>query len=90
MPTRSAGSTGRAARSSASRRWRAASWWSRTPAGGYTALDPQTGRAEGEGYVLRGSIAPAAGPVAFGPDRLFAPLNDGTVMLLSLDQLRGP
>jgi outer membrane protein assembly factor BamB len=58
--------------------------------GGYTALDPQTGRAEGEGYVLRGSIAPAAAPVAFGPDRLFAPLNDGTVMLLSPDQLRGP
>jgi hypothetical protein len=26
--------------------------------------------------------------VSFGPDRLFAPLSDGTVMMLSLKQLR--
>jgi hypothetical protein len=58
--------------------------------GRYTALDPVSGKAEGDGYVLRGSIAPAAAPVAFGRDHLFAPLSDGTVMLLSVDQLRGP
>ena len=56
--------------------------------GVYKALDPQTGKAVGPGYELKGSIVPAASPVSFGPDRLFAPLSDGTVMMLSLKQLR--
>jgi PQQ-like domain len=58
--------------------------------GRFTALDPRTGEKEGPGHALRGSIAPAAAPVSFGPNRLFAPLSDGTVLLLSLDQLRQP
>jgi hypothetical protein len=58
--------------------------------GRYVALDPRTGQPLGPGYVLKGSIAPAASPVAFGPDRLFAPLSDGTVLMLSLNQLRQP
>jgi hypothetical protein len=58
--------------------------------GRYLAIDPQTGKAVGPGYVLKGSIAPAASPVAFGPNRLFAPLSDGTVLMLTMNQLRKP
>jgi len=56
--------------------------------GRYVALDPATGKPKGPGYVLKGSVAPAASPVAFGPGRLFAPLSDGTVLMLSLKQLQ--
>ena len=56
--------------------------------GRYVALDPATGQPKGPGYVLKGSIAPAASPVAFGADRLFALLSDGTVLMLSLKQLQ--
>jgi hypothetical protein len=40
--------------------------------------------------VLKASAAPAAAPVAFGERRLFAPLTDGTVLLLTLEQLTKP
>jgi len=53
-------------------------------------LDPATGRPRGEGYVLQGSVAFAATPVAFGADRLLAPLSDGTALLLALEELRPP
>ncbi len=56
--------------------------------GVYKALDPWTGKAVGPGYEIKGSIVPAASPVSFGSERLFAPLSDGTVMMLSLKQLR--
>jgi outer membrane protein assembly factor BamB len=56
--------------------------------GRYVALDPQTGQPKGPGYLLKGSVAPAASPVAFGANRLFAPLSDGTVLMLSLNQLQ--
>ena len=56
--------------------------------GRFLALDPVTGRPCGPGRVLQGSVAPAASPVAFGPGQVFAPLTDGTVLLLSLDELR--
>jgi predicted Zn finger-like uncharacterized protein len=58
--------------------------------GRFVALDPATGKVRGPGYALKGSVAPAAAPVAFGPGRAFAPLSDGTVLLLSLSQLDHP
>jgi outer membrane protein assembly factor BamB len=50
-------------------------------------LDPATGQPRGPGYALQGSVAFAATPVAFGPDRLLAPLSDGTALLLALKDL---
>ncbi len=58
-------------------------------AGRFVGLDPATGKVQGQ-YVLKASVAPAAPPAAFGPGRAFAPLTDGTVLLLSLHHLRGP
>jgi hypothetical protein len=52
--------------------------------GRFVGLDPATGKPQGTGYTLRAAVAPAVAPVAFGPDRAFAPLTDGTVLLLSL------
>jgi outer membrane protein assembly factor BamB len=60
------------------------------PSGRYVGLDPHTGEAKGPGYTLRTSAAPAATPVAFGPGLLFAPLSDGTALLLDVEQLRPP
>jgi outer membrane protein assembly factor BamB len=57
--------------------------------GRYLALDPNDGRPKGAGYTLRASAAPAASPTAFGPGLFFAPLSDGTALLLSVDKLRG-
>src|SRR5262249_14108415 len=50
--------------------------------GSFVALDPATGEPQGKGYRFEGSAAPSAAPVAFGPGRLFAPLSDGTILLL--------
>jgi hypothetical protein len=58
-------------------------------AGHYVALDPKTGKRLGPGYRLQGSMAPAAVPVAFDARRLFAPLSDGTIMLLPAHYLKG-
>jgi hypothetical protein len=58
--------------------------------GNFVALDPATGEARGRGYTLKASVVPTASPVPFGPGRAFAPLSDGTVLLLPLDQLREP
>jgi hypothetical protein len=57
--------------------------------GRFVALDPTTGEQRGPGYTLRGSVAPAASPVAFGPDRAFAPLSDGTALLLPVPRITG-
>ena len=57
--------------------------------GRFVGLDPATGKPRGPGYSLKGSAAPAGAPVAFGPETAFAPLTDGTVLLLSLTRLRG-
>jgi outer membrane protein assembly factor BamB len=54
----------------------------------YLGLDLKTGEPVGPGYTLRGSVAPAACPIAFGAGRMLAPLSDGTMLLLSLDSLR--
>lgn len=55
--------------------------------GRFVGLDPATGQPRGPGCVLRSSVAPAASPIAFGPGRMFAPLTDGTVLLLPLHRL---
>jgi outer membrane protein assembly factor BamB len=51
-------------------------------AGRFVGLDPATGKADGPGYTLRGSIAPTTTPVGFTPTRIFVPLSDGTIILL--------
>jgi outer membrane protein assembly factor BamB len=58
--------------------------------GRFVGLDPATGRPYGPGFRLEASAAPAAGPVSFGAGRAFAPLTDGTVLLLFLHHLRDP
>ncbi len=58
--------------------------------GRFTGFDPVSGRMRGAGYTLRANVAPAAAPVGFGPGRLFAPLTDGTVLLLSRKHFRHP
>jgi hypothetical protein len=58
--------------------------------GRFVGLDPATGKARGPGYQLRASVGPAASPARFGPGRAFAPLTDGTVLLLPLHYLREP
>jgi hypothetical protein len=57
--------------------------------GNFVGLDLQTGTVRGS-YRLPGSVTAAAVPVPFGPGRLFAPLSDGTVLLLPLELLHGP
>jgi outer membrane protein assembly factor BamB len=59
-------------------------------AGQFVALDPATGRALGAGYRHPAEVAPASAVAAFGPGRLFAPLTDGTVLLLPLADLERP
>jgi outer membrane protein assembly factor BamB len=58
-------------------------------AGQFMGLDPATGRRRGPGYTLKANVAPTASPVPFGPERLFAPLSDGTIMLLARKYFRG-
>jgi outer membrane protein assembly factor BamB len=57
--------------------------------GRFVGLDPRTGRQRGPGYTLQANVTPATTPVAFGSDRAFVPLTDGTVLLLSLGHFRG-
>jgi hypothetical protein len=57
-------------------------------AGRFVGLDVETGLPAGPGYALRGSVAPAAGPVPFGAGRLYASLSDGTALLLPLKYFR--
>jgi hypothetical protein len=55
--------------------------------GRFVGLNPTTGKPRGKGYQLKANVAPACAPVPFGTGRLFAPLTDGTVLLLSLKRL---
>jgi hypothetical protein len=55
--------------------------------GRYVGLNAGTGKKVGPGYRLKGSVAPAAAPVPFGPRRLLAPLSDGTALLLGLKRV---
>ena len=58
--------------------------------GTFSGFTPATGQLPGPGCTLRANVAPAAAPVAFGADRLFAPLTDGTVLLLSRRHFQHP
>jgi outer membrane protein assembly factor BamB len=58
--------------------------------GRYVSVDVQTGQPRGKGWSIRASAAPAAAPVAFGANRIFASLTDGTVLLLPLEDLELP
>jgi hypothetical protein len=58
--------------------------------GRFVGVDPASGKAINPGLKLESSVAPAASPVAFGPGQAFAPLTDGTILLLPLDRLRKP
>jgi hypothetical protein len=58
--------------------------------GRYVGIDPLTGKPKGLGYTLRTSAAPAVPPMPFGPGQMFAPLTDGSALLLALDRLREP
>jgi hypothetical protein len=57
-------------------------------AGHIDALDPAKGQPLAKGYTLSANVAPATGPLPFTEDRVFLPLTDGTVMLLSRGVLR--
>jgi outer membrane protein assembly factor BamB len=52
------------------------------------ALDAEHGTPVGPGYLLPGTVVPAANPVPFGAGRLLVPLSDGTARLLPLATLR--
>jgi outer membrane protein assembly factor BamB len=56
--------------------------------GRFVGLDPATGKRCGQGYRLKANVAAASTPVPLGTDRLFAPLTDGTVLLLSLKRFQ--
>jgi hypothetical protein len=56
--------------------------------GTFLALNPQTAERLGAGYTMRANTAPETAPVPFGPGRLLVPLNDGTLLLLSVAKLR--
>lgn len=57
-------------------------------AGQFLAFDPKTGERLGNGYSLRANVGPAAAPVPYDSETLFAPLTDGTVLLLPAKLLR--
>jgi hypothetical protein len=56
--------------------------------GRFVGLDPATGKERGPGYQLQAAVAPATAPVAFGKERAFVPLTDGTVLLLPMQHFR--
>jgi hypothetical protein len=57
--------------------------------GHFAAVESATGTARGRGYTLTANVAPAAAPVPWRTGLLFAPLADGTVLLLPTARL-GP
>ncbi|OAI52325.1 hypothetical protein AYO44_04765 [Planctomycetaceae bacterium SCGC AG-212-F19] len=54
--------------------------------GRIVSVDLPTGQPRGKGFTIQASAAPAATPVPFGEDRIFAPLTDGSVLLIALDE----
>jgi outer membrane protein assembly factor BamB len=55
--------------------------------GHFAGLDAETGNSQGPGYTLRANVAPAVAPIPWDDDLLFAPLTDGTVLLLPRSRL---
>jgi hypothetical protein len=58
--------------------------------GHLVGLDPANGRPAGPEYRMAKGAIPAAAPVPFGAELLFAPVTDGSVLLPSIEQLRSP
>jgi hypothetical protein len=56
--------------------------------GQFRALEPSSGSRLGPGLTLKANVAPTAAPLPFGPGRAFAPLTDGTILLVPLEKLR--
>jgi outer membrane protein assembly factor BamB len=56
-------------------------------AGQFRALEPSTGGRLGPGLTLKANVAASAAPLPFGPGRAFAPLTDGTIVLVPLEKL---
>jgi hypothetical protein len=54
----------------------------------FVGLDPASDKRRSKRYKLKANTAPASGPITFGADRVFTPLTDGTVLLLSTKRLR--
>jgi outer membrane protein assembly factor BamB len=57
-------------------------------AGQFRALEPSSGGRLGPGLTLKANVAATAAPLPFGPGRAFAPLTDGTIVLVPLEKLR--
>jgi hypothetical protein len=57
--------------------------------GRFEAIEIATGRSTGGVYPVQAALpaAPAAAPIQFGPDHLFAPMSDGTVLIIPMDAL---
>ena len=57
--------------------------------GRFEAIDIATGRPTGGAYPAQAALpaAPAAAPIEFGADHLFAPMTDGTVLIVPIDTL---
>jgi hypothetical protein len=58
--------------------------------GRFLGFNPKSGQVQGPGYTLRANAAPAAAPQSCGAGRLFAPLTDGTILLLSAKHFHNP
>jgi hypothetical protein len=57
-------------------------------AGQFHELDPSNGTRIGTVLTLKANVAATASPLPFGSGQAFAPLTDGTIMLVPLTKLR--
>jgi outer membrane protein assembly factor BamB len=55
--------------------------------GKVVSLEGATGQLRGKGFTIRASAAPSAAPAPFGADRVFVPLTDGSVLLVTVDEI---
>jgi outer membrane protein assembly factor BamB len=65
-------------------------WIVADASGLFLALDPKTGQQVGGGYRHPAIVAPTASPAVLGAGRMFAPLTDGTALILSVAELTKP
>jgi outer membrane protein assembly factor BamB len=57
-------------------------------AGQFHELQPSDGSRIGAVLTLKANVAATAAPLSFGPGQAFAPLTDGTIVLVPLSKLR--
>ena len=53
----------------------------------FMALDAATGKPLGPGFRHPAEVAPTTAPITFGPGRIFAPLTDGSALVLPISEL---